>query len=99
MDNGSLPVASCPKAMDDTKVLSRRTSTGQGETQEAVRAAPEGEISATGHMGERIPMETGDGGHIQFGPQPNTIPEAHIAPESGKQPPSKEGGTPIPPVT
>ena len=61
--------------------------------------APEGEPSAAGHMGEQIPMETGDGGHIQFGPQPNTVPETYTAPESGKQPPSKEGGVPIPPVT
>ena len=60
MDSGSLPVASSPKAMDDTEVLSRRIP-GQGETQEAVRAAPEGETSAAGHMGEQIPMETSDG--------------------------------------
>ena len=38
-------------------------------------------------------------GHIQFGPQPNTILETYTAPESGKQPPSKQGGAPIPPVT
>ena len=44
-------------------------------------------------------METGDGGHVQFGPQPNTDPETYKAPESGKQPPSREGGVPIPPVT
>ena len=44
-------------------------------------------------------METGDGGHIQSSPQPNTIPETYTAPESGKQPPSQEGGAPIPPVT
>ena len=99
MDNGSLPAASSPKATDDAEVLSRRTFPGQGEVQEAVRVAPEGDTSAAGHMGEQIPLETGDGGHIQFGPQPNTIPEAHTAPESGKQPPSKEGGAPIPPVT
>ena len=49
--------------------------------------------------GEQIPLETGDGGHIQFGPLLNTIPEAHTTPKSGKQPPSKEGGAPIPPVT
>ena len=67
MDSGSLPAASSPKAMDDTEVLSRRIP-GQGEAQEAIRAAPEGETSATGYMGEQIPMETGDGGHIQFGP-------------------------------
>ena len=36
-------------------------------------------------------METGEEGHVQFGPQPNTIPETHMAPESGEQPPLKEG--------
>ena len=36
-------------------------------------------------------METGEEGRIQFGPQPNTIPETHMAPESGEQPPLKEG--------
>ena len=44
-------------------------------------------------------METGDGGHIQFGPQPDTIPETYTAPESSEQPPPKGGGVPVPPVT
>ena len=44
-------------------------------------------------------METGDGGHAQFGPQLNTDSETHTAPESGKQPPSREGGVPVLPVT
>ena len=44
-------------------------------------------------------METGDGGHVQFGSQPNVIPETHMAPESGEQPPSKEGGASTPPAT
>ena len=61
--------------------------------------APEDNTSAAGHMGEQIPMETGDGGHVQFGPQSNTVPETYAAPEPGKQPPSKGGGAPIPPVT
>ena len=99
MDSGSLPAASSPKTMEDTEVLSRRTSPGQGETQEAIKVAPKGEPSAAGHMGEQVPLETGDGGHIQFGPRPDTIPETYKAPESSKQPPSKEGGAPIPPVT
>ena len=42
-------------------------------------------------MGEPIPMEIGVEGRIQFGPQPNTISKAHMAPESGEQPPLKEG--------
>ena len=36
-------------------------------------------------------MEIGEEGRIQFGPQPNTIPETYMAPESGEQPPLKEG--------
>ena len=60
---------------------------------------PEGDTLAAGHMGEQIPPKTGDGGHIQFGPRPNTILEAHTAPESGEQHPMKEGGAPIPPTT
>ena len=43
-------------------------------------------------------METGEEGCIQFGPQPNTIPETHMALDSGEQPPSKDGGAPLPPV-
>ena len=42
-------------------------------------------------------METGKEGRIQFVPQPNTIPETHMAPESGEQPPLKEGGGASPP--
>ena len=83
MASMSPPTAHSPKAMDDAEVLSRRTP-GQGETQEAIRTVPEGETSAAGHMGEQIPMETGDGGHVQFGPQPNTVLETCTAPESGK---------------
>ena len=68
MDSGSLPAASSPKAMDDAEVLSRRTFPGQGEIQEAIKVVPEGDTSAAGHMGEQIPLETSDGGHIQFSP-------------------------------
>jgi hypothetical protein len=78
--------------MVDTEVLSQRIP-GPGETQEATSSAPEGETPAAGHMGEQIPMEPGNGGQVQVGSQPNTVPE------SGKQPPLKEGGVPISPVT
>ena len=99
MANESPPAAHSPTAKGDDEVLSQRTFPGQGEVQEAARVAPEGEASVAGHQGEPIPMETGDEGRIQFGPQPNSIPETDTAPESGMQPPSKEGGVPIPPVT
>ena len=68
MASETLPAAHSPKAKGDDEVLSQRTFPGQGEVQEAVRVAPEGETSAAGHMGEKIPMETGDGGHVQLGP-------------------------------
>ena len=70
-------------------MLSRWTFPDQGEAQ----AAPEGEASVTGHQGEPIPVETGDEGRTQVGPQPDSIPETDEAPESGTQPPSKEEGS------
>ena len=84
MDSDSLPTATSPKATDDAAAVSRRTFTGQGETQRAIRMAPEGKTSAAGHLGEQVPLETGDGGHIQYGPQPNTTPEASAALDSRK---------------
>ena len=80
MNNESLPTASSPKVADNTKVLSRRASPGHGEVREAVKVASEGNTSAAENMGELTPMETGDGGHAQFGPQPNIIPETHMTP-------------------
>ena len=91
MASQSPPPAYSPGARDDTKVLSRRTAPNRGGAQDAVLEAPQGETSAVGHMWEPIPMETGEEGRIQLGPQPNTIPETHMAPESGGQPSSKEG--------
>ena len=79
----SPPPAYSPGARDDTEVLSRRTAP-KGGAQDVVREAPQGETSTAGHMGEPIPMETGEEGRISFGPQPNTIPETRVAPESGE---------------
>ena len=95
MASESLPAAHSPTAKGDDEVLSRRTFPSRGEVQEA----PEGEASVAGHQGEPVPTETGDEGRTQFGPQPDSIPETDADPESGTQPPSKEGGMPIPPVT
>ena len=83
MASESPPAAYSPKAKGDDEVLSQRTSPGQGEVQEAVVVAPGGKTSASGHMGEQIPMEIGDGGRVQFGPQPDTVPETYTTPESG----------------
>ena len=68
MASESLPAAHSPTAKGDDEVVSQRTFPGQGEVREAIKVAPEDDSSAAGHMGEEAPMETGDGGHIQFGP-------------------------------
>ena len=68
MASESPPAAHSPKAKGDDEALSQRTFPGQGEVQEAVRVAREGETSVTEHLGERVPMETGDGGRVQFRP-------------------------------
>ena len=81
MASESPPLASPPTATDNTKVFSRRASPEHGEVYEAIKVASEGNTSAAENMGELTPMETGDGGHAQFGPQPNIIPEAITAPE------------------
>ena len=70
MASESPPAAYSPTAKGDADVLSRRTFPGQGKGQEA----PEGETSVVGHMREQTPMETGDGGRVQLGPQPDTVP-------------------------
>ena len=93
------PAAYSPKAKGDDEVLSQRTFPGQGEVQEAVKAAPEGDTSAAEHMGEQAPMETNNGGRAQFGPHKSADPETHTAPGSDKQLPLREGGMPVPPAT
>ena len=50
-------------------------------------------------MGELTPVDTDDGGHAQFGPQLNIIPEIRTALESREQRPLKEGGAMTPPAT
>ena len=99
MASMSLPPAYSPEAKDDTEVLPRRTAPSQEGAQDAVPEAPQGETSAAGHMGEQSPMEDGEEGRIQFGPQPSMIPRNDTAPESGARLPSKEGSAPIPPMT
>ena len=60
---------------------------------------PEGKTPVAEHMGGQTPVDTDDGGRIQFGPQPNTTPETHVALDSGRPPLPNEGGEPTPPVT
>ena len=63
-----------------------------------MKAAPGGQTSGAGHMGEKIPMGADGGGHLEFGSQPDAIPETNTAPESSRRPPSAGGGVPVPPA-
>ena len=38
------------------------------------------------------------GSHLEFGPQPDAIPETNTSPESSRRPPSAGGGVPVPPA-
>ena len=49
-------------------------------------------------MGEKIPMGVDGGSHLEFGSQPDAIPETNTALESSRKPPSVGGGMPIPPA-
>ena len=44
-------------------------------------------------------MGVDNGGHLEFGSQPDMILGADTAPESGRQPPSAGGGAHVPPAT
>ena len=95
----SLPPAHSVSPKGDDEVVSQKTFPDRGEVPEIIRVEPQDGSSAAGHMGEKAPMGTVDGGQIPFGPQPNTIPETYTAPESSEQPSLKGGGVPILPVT
>ena len=96
----SSPLAYSPSAKGDDEEASQRASSDRGKVLEIVRVAPQDDSRAAGHMGEKAPMETGgEEGRVQFGPRPDSTPETDAAPKSSTQPPSKEGGMRIPPVT
>ena len=91
MNNDSLLTATSPRHADDAEVLSQRIP-DQGET---VLETPPGEIPVARHMGGKTPMDSDNGGHNKFGPQPNTAPKPQVVPDSGRQPLSKEGEPPV----
>ena len=57
---------------------------------------PPGEIPVVGHMGRKTPTDSNNGGHNQFGPQPDTTPETRVVPDLGRQPLHKGDKPPIP---
>ena len=86
MDSDPLPTATSPCPTDNAEVLSQEAP-GRGET---VPEAPQGDLPDSRSKGSNAP------GGSKFGPQPNTAPEPPVVPDSGRQPPSKRGETPVP---
>ena len=98
MESGTPPKAPSPKQVNNTEDSSQKDP-GQGGEGKTVKAAPGGQTSGAGHMGEKIPMGDDGGGDPEFGSPPDAIPEAYTALESRRQPPSVGGGVPVPPAT
>ena len=86
MDSDPLPTATSPCPTDNAEVLSQEAP-GRGET---VPEAPQGDLPDSGSRGNKAPKG------FEFGPQPNTVPEPPVVPDSGRRPPSKRGETPVP---
>ena len=97
MESGTPPKAPSSKQVNNIEALSQRDP-GQGGEKKTVKAAPGGQTSEAGHMGEKIPMGANVGGHLEFGSQPDAIPETNTAPESSRRLPSAGGGVPVPPA-
>ena len=83
MDSDPLLTATSPCPTDNAEVLSQEAP-GRGET---VPEAPQGDLPNSGSK---------DPEGSEFGLQPNTVPEPPVVPDSGRQPPSKRGKTPVP---
>ena len=98
MDSRTPPKAPSPKHVSDLEASSQR-DLGQGGGAKTVKAAPGGQTSVAGHTREKAPMDTDGGGYLEFGPQLDPVPENNTTPESGRQPPSIEGGAPVPVAT
>ena len=98
MESGTPPKAPSFKQVNTIEASSQRDP-GQGGEEKTVKAAPGGKTSGVERMGEQIPMGADGGGHLEFGSQPDAIPETNTAPESSRQPPSAGGGVPVPPAT
>ena len=86
MDSDPVPTATSPHPVDDAEVLSQEAS-DRGET---VLKASQGDLPDSGSRGDKAPEGS------EFGRQPNTVPEPPAVPDSGRQPPSKRGKTPVP---
>ena len=95
----SPPPAHSVSPKGDDEAVSQKTFPDWGELPEIVGVAPQDDSSVAGHMGEKAPMGTGDGGRVLFGPEPDTIPEIYAAPESSERHSPKGRNVPVLPVT
>lgn len=97
MESGTPPKAPSLKHVDNTEASSQKDP-GQGGEEEIMKAAPGGQTSGAGDLGEKIPMGVVGGSHLEFSSQPDAIPETNTAPESSRRPPSSGGGVSVPPA-
>ena len=87
----SPPPAHSVSPKGDDEVVSKKIFPGPGEIPEIIGVTPQDDSSAAGHAGEKVPMGTGDGARVPFGPQPDTILEIYAAPGSSERHSPKEG--------
>ena len=95
----SPPPAHSVSPKGDDEVVSKKTFPGRGEIPEIIGVTSQDDSSTAGHAGEKVPMGTGDGARVPFGPQPDTIPEIYTAPGSSEPHSLQGGNVPVPPVT
>ena len=93
----SPPPAYSPSAKGDDEEASQRASSDRGRAPEIVRVVPQEDSWAAGYTGEKAPAETDGAGRALLDPQPDSIPETYMSPESGKRLFPKGGG--VQPVT
>ena len=93
MESGTPPKAPSFEQVNTIEASSQKDP-GQGGEEKTVKLAPGSQTSGAEHMGEQIPMGVDGRGHLEFGSQPDAIPETNTAPESSRQPFSAGGGIP-----
>ena len=98
MESGTPPKAPSSKQVHNTEASSQKDS-GQGGKEETMKAAPGGQTTGAGQVGEKIPMGSDGGGDPEFDSPLVVIPETNTALESRRQPPSVGAGVPVPPAT
>ena len=79
MESGTPPKAPSSKQVHNTEASSQKDS-DQGGKEETVKAAPGGQTAGAGHVGKKIRMGVIGGSHLEFGSQPDAIPETNMAP-------------------